>query len=483
MMMCPRIQMIMCPRMWSIPVSCELNTTPLNLSFPQTDNKVLDVSLTVLSLVDAVVATYAEIKTDEQKEQKKEINEFTGLGLPQPRTWDDELNNLYSLTSLSTKDKQRLNLCMNRRTNELKQAKEDTKNSGGKNRIKLLTPQIVDIGLRYTKSLSVVFRSYCHWNHTRSTKNTSTKSTFDAISKQADVLELAGFLNFCRDFQLTLKNIQFPPNKIQQVWTRNDPNPSENLVTPIAKKLLYHDPLASIELLEKDVLPVLSADGVLPVTTEEAKFIYQKCCGAKRGYTGLKKSNFLTALAGIGRMAWTRLLPSNQNVDREYESKSALHVFRRTAARRVKPPVSCISHLFWSVWGERVLHGRGDGGGGRGGIGCSFCPTACGVAAAQRFSLTNFAAKNPAIEQRSSRAAPIVYLSPLTIVLATMHVNRPELDGGADVNADGVVPSELERAAEKVDNRMLERARDLLRLPSIVEVSVSINDVVEILGA
>ena len=59
------------------------------------------------------------------------------------------------------------------------------------------------------------------------------------------------------------------------------------------------------------------------VTMDEAKYIYREACGEHAGFTGLKKSNFLTALAGIGRTAWLRLVPSDANVVREYDSKAA----------------------------------------------------------------------------------------------------------------------------------------------------------------
>ena len=99
---------------------------------------------------------------------------------------------------------------------------------------------------------------------------------------------------------------------------------------------------------------------------DEAKYIYREACGEHAGFTGLKKSNFLTALAGIGRTAWLRLVPSDANVVREYDSKAALFIFRRVASRRIRPR-NYVKHGYgcytpqwksWSVWEDRS---DGDG--------------------------------------------------------------------------------------------------------------------------
>ena len=82
------------------------------------------------------------------------------------------------------------------------------------------------------------------------------------------------------------------------------------------------------------------------VTMDEAKYIYREACGEHAGFTGLKKSNFLTALAGIGRTAWLRLVPSDANVVREYDSKAACEWEKRISLGVLVLPIvlSCLCY-------------------------------------------------------------------------------------------------------------------------------------------
>ena len=82
-----------------------------------------------------------------------------------------------------------------------------------------------------------------------------------------------------------------------------------------------HVPLRSTRLVLDASMP--RSPLCSTVTMDEAKYINREACGEHAGFTGLKKSNFLTALAGIGRTAWLRLVPSDANVVREYDSKAA----------------------------------------------------------------------------------------------------------------------------------------------------------------
>ena len=62
------------------------------------------------------------------------------------------------------------------------------------------------VGTKYSKSLSVLFRSY---RSTAGTKHrTRVKNTFDEVAKHDGTLDLNSFLTLCRHFQLVLKQIQ-----------------------------------------------------------------------------------------------------------------------------------------------------------------------------------------------------------------------------------------------------------------------------------
>ena len=146
---------------------------------------------------------------------------------------------------------------MTRRNNEIHNAileEEQSTHGGRKKGGGRLTDQMRDIGQQYQKSLSVLFKSYSHWNSSRSPKADSN-STFDAISKQTGTLDVTGFLNLCRHFRLTLKKIQLPPANIEDVWTRTATSPRDHLCRETNKNIKYHEKLCTIEHLEKDVLP------------------------------------------------------------------------------------------------------------------------------------------------------------------------------------------------------------------------------------
>jgi len=203
----------------------------------------------------------AEAQTEAQTEAQHALPTKSLDGLPCLRTWGIKSNDLYYLSKLNLKEKKATGMYMTRRNNEIHHAilEEEQHNTlgctgQGSGR---LTDQMKHIGQQYQKSLSVLFKSYSHWNSSRSPKANST-STFDAISKQTGTLDVTGFLNLCRHFRLTLKKIQLPPANIEDVWTRTTTSPCDHLCLETNKNIKYHERLCTIEHLEKDVLPVLS---------------------------------------------------------------------------------------------------------------------------------------------------------------------------------------------------------------------------------